>query len=528
MHAPVGAVVAHGDEAFIGLVDVDAVRVAAEVWPAAARDRGDARGRATRGGQPVELVARPEVLRHARGARALDRHDALPVGRPHRMIVERGLGREALRFGAPVRADFLDMTALIGPRDVGDPLPVGRPRRHLLVHAVGRQPPRRAPRQVHDVELVERAERQAPAVGRGARVADLLHEHVARVHAGVEPDQGPQVLVHLDREGDGRRLTRRHLDAPDLPAVRHDQRLRVGREGRARHQVAGEARLLVVALHRVDEPALVARRQVAQPQARFRVVARRIHQPLAVRREHGTHGAAVQVGLVEHLAGLPVVDGELPLRQVQVVAEAAAVAGVPQVASVGPERRAQRVVLGAPPRRPGRRPFVVFRQAHPAAAVLVIQPDLVHAADRHGRFRRDHVLPVGRPLGRGIEALFALREGARVGAVGVAQPHVLGARAVGEKHDGLAVGGIARLRVERRARGDALRLAPRRGHRVQVSQQLEHDRLSIGRHIERDPGPLRRREIDAARGLQGQRVRPLGGQGLGRKDGKNGKDGGDE
>src|SRR5205823_14547847 len=135
----------HGDEALIGLVDEDAVRVAAEVRPAASRDRRDARGRAARRGQPVQLVARPEVLRHSGAARPLDHHDALPVGRPHGMIVERGLGREPLRFGAPIRADLLDMTALIGPRDVGDPLPVGRPRRHLLVHAVAGQPARRAP-----------------------------------------------------------------------------------------------------------------------------------------------------------------------------------------------------------------------------------------------------------------------------------------------------------------------------------------------------------------------------------------------
>src|SRR5207244_11541998 len=99
------------------------------------------------------------------------------------------------------------------------------------------------------------------------------------------------------------------------------------------------------------------------------------------RREDGTHRAAVQVGLVDHLPGLAVIDAELPLREVEVIAESAPMASVPQVTSVGAERGAQRVVLRAPPRGPRRRAFVVLREAHPAAAVLVIQPDLVHAAD---------------------------------------------------------------------------------------------------------------------------------------------------
>src|SRR2546429_6554801 len=51
-------------------------------------------------------------------------------------------------------------------------------------------------------------------------------------------------------------------------------------------------------------------RSVAQPQARFRIVARRIDEPPAIGRQHGTHRAAVQIGLREYLAGAPVVDGD--------------------------------------------------------------------------------------------------------------------------------------------------------------------------------------------------------------------------
>src|SRR5205823_3242436 len=118
MHASVGTVVAHGDEALVGLVDVDPARIPAEVGPAAARDRRDARGRAARGRQPVELVAGPEMLRYPGRARPLDHHDAPAVGRPHGVIVEGGVGRKPLRFPAAVPTDLLYITALVGPRDV--------------------------------------------------------------------------------------------------------------------------------------------------------------------------------------------------------------------------------------------------------------------------------------------------------------------------------------------------------------------------------------------------------------------------
>ena len=438
------------------------------------------------------------------------------------MVVERGIGREPLRLATTVRAHLLDVPPLVGPRDVRDPLPVGGPGRYLLVHRVAREAPRDALRHVHHVHLVERAEREPATVRGRRRVANLLHEHVPRVHARLEAHQRPEVLLDMRLERNGADLSGRDLHAPDLAAVRNDQRLGVGRERRSRHEVAGEPRLLIVALHRVDEPLLVARDEVPQPEPGLRVTARRVHQPVPVGGEHGTHRAPVHVGLREHLPRLPIVDGELPQREVQVVAEAAAVARIPHVAHVRTERGSEPIVQRAASRRTGRRPLVLFREAHPRAPVLVVQPDVVHRADRHPGLRGDDVIAVGSPLGRGVQVLVALGERAGVRPIGVADPDVLRARAIGEEHDLLAVGRVAGLRVERGPRSDPPRVASRQRQQIQVAEQLEHDGVTVGRHIERDPGPFRGREVDGARRLEGQAVRSLCGQG------QRGNDGGED
>jgi len=249
--------------------------------PPAPRDRRDPGGGAARRGEPGELVAGPEVLRDPGLPGSLDHHEALAVGRPDRIVVEGRRRRETLLSPA-VRPDLHHRAALLRPGDVRDPLPVRGPGGHLLVHRVGGEAARRAVREVHHVHPVEGAERESPPVGGRRRVADLLHENVPRVHPRLEPHEGADLLSHRRGERDLGRLPRRDLDPPDLAPVGRDERLRVRRERRARHQVAGEARLLVVALHRVHEPLLVPGGQVPQPQSRFRVVAGRVHEPPAV------------------------------------------------------------------------------------------------------------------------------------------------------------------------------------------------------------------------------------------------------
>ena len=96
-------------------------------------------------------------------------------------------------------------------------------------------------------------------------------------------DHRPQLLVDLGGERDIGHLPRRHRDAVNLAAIRDDDGLVIGREPVSGIEVAGKPGFLVVAGDRIDEPPLVAARQVAQPQPRFCVVPRRVDQPLAVR-----------------------------------------------------------------------------------------------------------------------------------------------------------------------------------------------------------------------------------------------------
>src|SRR5207237_10659896 len=77
------------------------------------------------------------------------------------------------------------------------------------------------------------------------------------------------------------------------------------------------------------------------PQSRLGIVASCVHEPLAVGREHGTHGATVDIGLWKELAGLAVVDRQLPQGILEIVAEAAAMPRNPDVARIFPERGAE-------------------------------------------------------------------------------------------------------------------------------------------------------------------------------------------
>src|SRR5207249_10671942 len=110
----------HRDQPFVRLGQIDPVRIAAEVRPATAHDRRDPSRGSARRGEPRQLVPGPGLLADARTARALDHHDALAVGRPHRVVVEGGLGRQALRLAATpsVGAHFLDVAPPVAPGDV--------------------------------------------------------------------------------------------------------------------------------------------------------------------------------------------------------------------------------------------------------------------------------------------------------------------------------------------------------------------------------------------------------------------------
>ena len=238
---------------------------------------------AARCGYPIELVSRRKMLLGAGRAGTLHDHDARAIGGPDRRIEERAVGREAHGPAAGSRSDLVQRPTVIRPRDVREPLPVGRPGGHLLLHRIVRQPSRRAARQIHHVQPVQRAERDALAIRRGRRFANLPHQHLRCVDTDRQMDHRPQLLVDFGGERDIGHLPRRHRDAVNLAAIRDDDGLVIGREPVSGIEVAGKSGFLVVAGDRIDEPLLVAARQVAQPQPRFCVVPRRVDQPLAVR-----------------------------------------------------------------------------------------------------------------------------------------------------------------------------------------------------------------------------------------------------
>src|SRR5690606_11718521 len=75
---------------------------------------------------------------------------------------------------------------------------------------------------------------------------------------------------------------------------------------------------------------------------------------------------------------------------------------------------------------------------------------------------------------------------------------------VGREDDAAAVRAEARLRVERHALRERRRSPAGHRHRVDVAEQIEDERLTVGTHVDRHPRAFRRRELDGARGGEGK------------------------
>ena len=235
-------------------------------------------------------------------------------------------------------------------------------------------------------------------------------------------------------------------------------------------------------LHRVGEPALLARLEITDAEAGLRLVPRAVHEVLPVGRHGRTEGRAVEVCAILAAAGLPVEGHDLILRQPGVVLPRAEALRVPDVAIVLPERgaeRADRVVAGEHGLR-------VADELRAAASVLVVHPELRHA-DRGRGLRDDDVVAVGRPFRRAIPTAFAARELLRLLGGDVDDPDVVAAVAVGGVDDALAVGAEARLRVERHAEGERHGVAAGDRYGVEIAKQVEDDGASVGRDVDGEP-----------------------------------------
>ncbi len=145
--------------------------------------------------------------------------------------------------------------------------------------------------------------------GEGTASRICLTMNVAESAIGIlEVHRRSERLHHLGLHRDlGRRASfDRHL--PELSVPCRDQELRVRRERHAGVRVERRARLLVVALHRVDEPALFARFQVANAQPRLVDVARAVDQPPSVRRQRRTERRAPAILARGRFARFAIVD----------------------------------------------------------------------------------------------------------------------------------------------------------------------------------------------------------------------------
>ncbi len=318
---------------------------------------------------------------------------------------------------------------------------------------------------------------------------------------------------YVGREGDLGWLVRVRLaggqrHAPEPTAVGSDQSRAVGREGVAGEQVEGRAALHVVALHGVDEPAFVARGQVAGAQAGGVLVAGTVDQRGAV----GGHGRAepgtVAAGDRGAATRLAVVADELVLGEGRVVGPVARALRQVDVAARGIERGSDGLEL-----------LGLADQGDAAAPVAVEEPGLRGAAERAEGAGRDQVLAVGGPLGRGVEVAVAAGDLGGVGAVGAQDPEVLATAAVRDEDDFGAVRAVARLALEGGAGEERGRGAALDGERVEVAEEVEDEGGPVRADVDGDPGALAGGKADLAGGFEGE---GSGGEGGGLRGGGGG------
>ncbi len=111
----------------------------------------------------------------------------------------------------------------------------------------------------------------------------------------------------------------------------------------ARQRVAARARLLIVARDRVNQPPFCPGVEIAHAEPGLRLVARAVHEPFAVRRNHRAHRRAARVRDLRRVARLAVVAVDLPQRKLRVVGEGTVALRVVDEAAVGRDRRAHLV-----------------------------------------------------------------------------------------------------------------------------------------------------------------------------------------
>ena len=418
-------------------------------------------------------------------SRSLHGDEPIALGRPGRLLVDRGPRRQPNRRRAAVGAHLVNVSAVGRPGDEGDPGAVGRPGRLCFDYLEIGQAARLAVRQWTNPEPVESGGRQPRTVGRRHRIPDLpCRERGTVVHVVTERQLRTELQVCPDAERDRDRfgpLRRRH--APDPAAVRHDELRGIRSERHAGQNIAARHRLLIVAGYGIGEPPFVAGRQMAQPKPGRILVTGPVDQPFAIGRDRRTKRRTVARAPRVLLTRLPVVVGKLVLREYRVVLPEAGALRVPDAPAV---RLGDRT--GYAPRAR------LLDQLHAGTAVDVPHPEF--GITRIASCRRmrcgggDDVVSVWQPIGRLVAVRVRVGHLPRLPGCHVDQPEVLRPVAVGNEDDAPAVRAVAGLAVPRQAARQRRGVPSRERKRVQVAQQIEDNRLPIGTHIDRDPGSL--------------------------------------
>ncbi len=359
------------------------------------------------------------------------------------------------------------------------------------------------PVQRHQVDPAQSREGHRLAVGRDGGGHDQPRPHrpaiLADVLAGGRPDR--LVDVGKERQRGGRASSK--VDPRDPAAPREQDGATVRREGVTRNKVLGGERLDLVVFNGEGDAPVGARREIPHAQFGLPLGPRGIGEHSAVHRHGGPKRRAGIERLARALrpgnharllAGHKVAADDGPLVHFVQRSAAHMPSGIEEPA-VRRDRRAQ----GAAPRRARRIRRVANGDQQGGRSVQSEAPQFV--ALQVGPVAADVQRPsVGRPSGR--DDLGVVVEGgdrARVRPVRVHHPQVLGPRAVADKGDALPVRREGRPGVEGHAGRERQGRAAARRHRVEMAEEIEHDRPSVRRDVERHPRPRARVEGEVAR-----------------------------
>src|SRR6266446_3571329 len=166
------------------------------------------------------------------------------------------------------------------------------------------------------------------------------------------------------------------METFDFAILVVDDLLAAGKKRVAGKNVASEERFLIVAGDRIFHPTVLAAFEIAQAQARLRLVTRDVKNLLAVRREHWTKRALDLVNKVVFVASFAVAPGDVPSGKLLVVIQRAELRRIVKILSVRGSHHTHSIRAPVPFQG---RSGLGFGDLHARAAVHVVHPNFAGA-----------------------------------------------------------------------------------------------------------------------------------------------------